>query len=190
MCHVAQATSEYLCGQLLAVTIDLADSIVTVCRLVGHGARLDYIIAAGVALLLSDLGTLLEQEFDLLLKTVGVSPDLSQLLALEILQQFEGSNTVVIGAVVLTLETNLHDTAVSGAAAEHEGPVQKFLEGLDAGRRQIYLQRHVLTTAKQVEQQQDSDEDEDHRTEIVGLAPLVVQHLPGFLKENRNHHLY
>jgi len=39
-------------------------------------------------------------------------------------------------------------------------------------------------------QQQDSDEDEDHRTEIVGLAPLVVQHLPGFLKENRNHHLY
>ena len=40
------------------------------------------------------------------------------------------SNTVVIGAVVLTLETNLHDTAVSGAAAEHEGPVQKFLEGL------------------------------------------------------------
>ena len=108
MCHVAQATSEYLCGQLLAVTIDLADSIVTVCRLVGHGARLDYIIAAGVALLLSDLGTLLEQEFDLLLKTVGVSPDLSQLLALEILQQFEGSNTVVIGAVVLTLETNLH----------------------------------------------------------------------------------
>lgn len=30
----------------------------------------------------------------------------------------------------------------------------------------------------------------DHRTEIVGLAPLVVQHLPGFLKENRNHHLY
>ena len=33
---------------------------------------------------------LLEQEFDLLLKTVGVSPDLSQLLALEILQQFEG----------------------------------------------------------------------------------------------------
>ena len=148
MCHVAQATSEYLCGQLLAVTIDLADSIVTVCRLVGHGARLDYIIAAGVALLLSDLGTLLEQEFDLLLKTVGVSPDLSQLLALEILQQFEGSNTVVIGAVVLTLETNLHDTAASGAAAEHEGPVQKFLEGLDAGRRQIYLQRHVLTTAK------------------------------------------
>ena len=123
----------------------------TVCRLVGHGARLDYIIAAGVALLLSDLGTLLEQKFDLLLKAVGVSPDLSQLLALEILQQFEGSNTVVIGAVVLTLETNLHDTAVSGAAAEHEGPVQKFLEGLDAGRRQIYLQRHVLTTAKQVE---------------------------------------
>ena len=87
MCHVAQATSRYLCGQLLAVTIDLADSIVTVCRLVGHGARLDYIIAAGVALLLSDLGTLLEQEFDLLLKTVGVSPDLSQLLALEILQR-------------------------------------------------------------------------------------------------------
>ena len=39
-------------------------------------------------------------------------------------------------------------------------------------------------------QQQDSDEDEDHRTEIVGLSPLVVQHLPGFLKENRNHHLY
>ena len=39
-------------------------------------------------------------------------------------------------------------------------------------------------------QQQDSDEDKDHRTEIVGLAPLVVQHLPGFLKENRNHHLY
>ena len=107
MCHVAQATSRYLCGQLLAVTIDLADSIVTVCRLVGHGARLDYIIAAGVALLLSDFGTLLEQEFDLLLKTVGVSPDLSQFLALEILQQFEGSNTVVIGAVVLTLETNL-----------------------------------------------------------------------------------
>ena len=70
MCHVAQVTSRYLCGQLLAVTIDLADSIVTVCRLVGHGARLDYIIAAGVALLLSDLGTLLEQEFDLLLKTV------------------------------------------------------------------------------------------------------------------------
>ena len=30
------------------------------------------IIAAGVALLLSDFGTLLEQEFDLLLKTVGV----------------------------------------------------------------------------------------------------------------------
>ena len=30
----------------------------------------------------------------------------------------------------------------------------------------------------------------DHRTEIVGLAPLVVQHLLGFLKENRNHHLY
>ena len=104
MCHVAQVTSRYLCGQLLAVTIDLADSIVTICRLVGHGARLDYIIAAGVALLLSDFGTLLEQEFDLLLKTVGVSPDLSQLLALEILQQFEGSNTVVIGAVVLTLE--------------------------------------------------------------------------------------
>ena len=77
MCHVAQVTSRYLCGQLLAVTIDLADSIVTVCRLVGHGARLDYIIAAGVALLLSDFGTLLEQEFDLLLKTVGVSPDLS-----------------------------------------------------------------------------------------------------------------
>ena len=99
MCHVAQVTSRYLCGQLLAVTIDLADSIVTVCRLVGHGARLDYIIAAGVALLLSDFGTLLEQEFDLLLKTVGVSPDLSQFLALEILQQFEGSNTVVIGAV-------------------------------------------------------------------------------------------
>ena len=39
-------------------------------------------------------------------------------------------------------------------------------------------------------QQQDSDEDKDHRTEIVGLAPLVVQHFPGFLKENRNHHLY
>ena len=39
-------------------------------------------------------------------------------------------------------------------------------------------------------QQQDSAEDEDPRTEIVGLAPLVVQHLPGFLKENRNHHLY
>ena len=39
-------------------------------------------------------------------------------------------------------------------------------------------------------QQQDSDEDKDHRTEIVGFAPLVVQHLPGFLKENRNHHLY
>ena len=55
-----------LCGQLLAVTIDLADGIVTVCRLVGHGARLDYIIAAGVALLLSDFCTLLEQEFDLL----------------------------------------------------------------------------------------------------------------------------
>ena len=123
----------------------------TVCRLVGHGARLDYIIAAGVALLLSDFCTLLEQEFDLLLKAIGVSPDLSQLLALEILQQFEGSNTVVISAVVLTLETNLHDTAVSGAAAEHEGPVQKFLEGLDAGRRQIYLQRHVFTTAEQVE---------------------------------------
>ena len=51
MCHVAQATSEYLCGQLLAVTIDLADGIVTVCRLVGHGVRLDYIIAAGVTLL-------------------------------------------------------------------------------------------------------------------------------------------
>ena len=103
MCHVVQATSRYLCGQLLAVTIDLADSIVTVCRLVGHGARVDYIIAAGVALLLSDFSTLLEQEFDLLLKAIGVSPDLSQLLALEILQQFEGSNTVVIGAVVLTL---------------------------------------------------------------------------------------
>lgn len=99
MCHVAQATSEYLCGQLLAVTIDLADSIVTVCRLVGHGARLDYIIAAGVALLLSDLGTLLEQEFDLLLKTVGVSPDLSQLLALEILQQFEGTVMVTVCGV-------------------------------------------------------------------------------------------
>ena len=66
-----------LMQQLFAVTIDLTDSIVTICRLVGHGARLDYIIAAGVALLLSDLGTLLEQEFDLLLKTVGVSPDLS-----------------------------------------------------------------------------------------------------------------
>ena len=39
-------------------------------------------------------------------------------------------------------------------------------------------------------QQQDSDEDKDHRTEIVGLAPLVVQLPPGFLKENRNHHLY
>ena len=39
-------------------------------------------------------------------------------------------------------------------------------------------------------QQQDSDEDKDHRTEIVGFAPLVVQHFPGFLKENRNHHLY
>ena len=89
MCHVVQATSRYLCGQLLAVTIDLADGIVTVCRLVGHGARLDYIIAAGVALLLSDFGTLLEQEFDLILKAIGVSPDLSQLLALEILQQFE-----------------------------------------------------------------------------------------------------
>ena len=37
---------------------------------------------------------------------------------------------------------------------------------------------------------QDGNEDKDHRTEIVGLAPLVVQHLPGFLKENRNHHLY
>ena len=74
MCHVAQTTSRYLCRQLFAVTIDLTDSIVTICRLVGHGARLDYIIAAGVALLLSDLGTLLEQEFDLLLKTVGVSP--------------------------------------------------------------------------------------------------------------------
>ena len=132
MCHVAQATSEYLCGQLLAVTIDLADSIVTVCRLVGHGARLDYIIAAGVALLLSDLGTLLEQEFDLLLKTVGVSPDLSQLLALEILQQFEGSNTVVIGAVVLTLETNLHDTAVSGAAPSGAEPKRFITQAAQA----------------------------------------------------------
>lgn len=151
MCHVAQATSEYLCGQLLAVTIDLADSIVAVCGLVGHGARLDHIIAAGVALLLSDFSTLLEQEFDLLLKAIGVSSDLSQLLALKILQQFEGSNTVVIGAVVLSLEANLHDATVCGAAAEHKSPVQKFLEGLDAGGRQIYLQRHVFTTAKQVE---------------------------------------
>ena len=92
MCHVAQV-AVWTCGSC-SQSPDLADSIVTVCRLVGHGARLDYIIAAGVALLLSDFGTLLEQEFDLLLKTVGVSPDLSQFLALEILGSLKVATTL------------------------------------------------------------------------------------------------
>lgn len=58
------------------------------------------------------------------------------------------------------------------------------------GRMKLTTLRITEQLAINEGQQQDSDEDEDHRTEIVGLAPLVVQHLPGFLKENRNHHLY
>jgi len=41
-----------------------------------------------VLYLLRSFSTLLEQEFDLLLKAIGVSSDLSQLLALKILQPY------------------------------------------------------------------------------------------------------
>ena len=86
-----------------------------------------------------------------------------------------------------------HDEGVDLVPANLELSAMEF-NLVNAMSRETALRNYLSEVKDKYDynegQQQDSDEDEDHRTEIVGLAPLVVQHLPGFLKENRNHHLY
>lgn len=65
-----------------------------------------------------------------------------------------------------------------------------LLDHLIGGMVKLLLGRNNAEQVDDKGQQQNGNEDEDQRTEIVGLTPLVVQHLSGFLKENRNHHLF
>ena len=53
-------------------------------------------------------------------------------------------------AVILLFQTDAHDTAIGSTAAQGKGLGVKLLERLDAGRRQIDLNRQILTAAEQV----------------------------------------
>src|SRR5699024_11367519 len=109
----------------------------------------DHIVAVVGTLLLVDQGTLDVDSLDLLLKAIGIGADLSQFLALEVAHKAEGSNTVVVAAIVLLLEPDLDQAAIGGSPAVDKGPVQELLERLDAGRRQRSQQRHILAAAQQ-----------------------------------------
>ena len=87
-----------LCRQLLVVAIDFTDRIAPI-RTGGRCGRLrDHIVAVVGTLLLIDQSPLDVDVLNLLLETVGIGTDLTQLLTLEVAHETEGGNAVVVAA--------------------------------------------------------------------------------------------
>lgn len=173
MYHAALPQQKQLRRQLFIVAVDLADHIASIRGRGRSGRFRDLIVAIVGPLFLIDQRPLNVDSFDLLLEDIGIGADLGQLFPLEITQKAESCNAVIIAAVAIFLEADLDQTAIGGTLAIDKSPVQELLERPDAGGRQGDQQRHIFTTAQQIEMPHKSKSGGWHS----GAADRLVQAL-------------
>ena len=105
---------------------------------------------AAASLRLNVLGTLLQDQLDLLLEAVGVGPNLRQLIAGEVIEPLERGNGVIILPVVLLFQPDLHHTTADTATPGDKRGVHELRVGRDTGGGQGQLDGHGLSAAEQV----------------------------------------